>query len=527
MKVSTVERMREMDRRAMDIYGLKDELLMENAGNASFFAFFNESKGKGKNIAVVVGSGNNGGDGLVVARKFFSLGAMGYNVKIFLCSDPAKFKNSTLMNYEIVKKIGIPTEQIDNTEDFSKVLKKYDVIVDAIFGTGLGRDITGHYREVVDVINRSGKFVCSIDIPSGINGNTGQVMGTAVKANCTVTFGAPKLGNILYPGYNHCGKLFVTRISFPPEIYDADDIHTMINMPEELPLRDESGHKGSFGDVLFIAGAKNYYGAPYFSSISFLKAGGGYSRLATPISVAPFIASKGNEIVLVPLKETEEGTISAENVDMLLKLSGEVDFVVIGPGLSLNSETGKLVREFVSKVEKPVLIDGDGLTHVASGLESIKNRKDTTVLTPHPGEMARLTKLSIKDVVNNRVEIVRKTAMDLNAIIVLKTAHSLVAYPDGNIFINTTGNSALATAGSGDVLTGVIAAMKGLGLNTENAVSTGVFMHGLAGEFASAKLGKDGVTAQDILEHLPITVKEYRENYNNITRDYHGKIFMI
>jgi len=527
MRVTTVDKMREMDKTAINKYGIKGEILMENAGNASFFAFFNESMKYGKRVAVVVGSGNNGGDGLVVARKFNSMGDMEYKVKVFLCSDPEKFKGSALMNYEIAKNIGIPIELIDNKDKFVNEIENFDVIIDAIFGTGLSRDITGKYNEIIKAINNSGKHVCSVDIPSGINGNNGQVQGVAIKANCTVTFGAPKLGNMLYPGFDYCGKLFVTRISFPPEIYDCNDVQTMINIPTRLPVRNESGHKGSFGDVLFIAGAKNYYGAPYFSAISFLKAGGGYSRLATPASVAPFIAAKGNEIVLIPLKETEDGSISVENIDELIKISSKVDFVVIGPGLSLNEETGRFVKEFVNKVERPILIDGDGIALISDNLKSIRNRKNITILTPHPGEMSKITGFSINQIMENRVEIVRQTAKELKSIIVLKGAHSLIGYPDGYVLINTSGNSALATAGSGDVLTGVIAAMMGLGLEIKESVSTGVFIHGFSGEIASENIGKDGVTAQTIIDFLPIALKNYRENYNEVTKNYHNKIFIV
>ena len=527
MRVFTVEKMREMDKKAIESYGIKGEILMENAGNASFFAFFNETKGKGEKIAVIVGGGNNGGDGLVVARKFYSMGEMGYKVKVFLCADPSKFKGSALINYEIIRKIGIPSETIVNPDDFSREIKSFDIIIDAIFGTGLSREVTGKYKGIIEAINSSGKYVCSVDIPSGVNGNNGQVQGVAVRANCTVTFGGPKLGNVLYPGFDYCGKLFVTRISFPPEIYNSNDVLTMISIPPILPVRNEYGHKGTFGDALFIAGAKNYYGAPYYSALSFLKSGGGYSRLATPESVAPFVAGKGNEIVLIPLKETETGSISIENLDKVLTIGSGVDFIVIGPGLSLNNETGEFLKEFVKREEKPILIDGDGITLVSSDLESIRKRKSPTILTPHPGEMSRITGISINEIMGNRIEIIKQTAKDLGSIIVLKGAHSAIAYPDGRILINTSGNSAMATAGSGDVLTGVIAAMHGLGLKIEDSVSAGVFIHGLAGELASKDIGKDGVTAQSILDYLPLAVKLYRENYDDIIKNYHGKIFMI
>ena len=227
--------------------------------------------------------------------------------------------------------------------------------------------------------------VFSVDIPSGINGDTGEVMGVAVKADYTVTFGLPKLGNMLYPGHDHCGKLYVSHISFPPALYDSRAIKVAINNPVELPERARDTHKGSYGKALFIAGSSSYLGAPYFSALSFLKAGGGLSYLATPKSISPFIASKGSEIVFVPQKETASGSIALENKDELLEFSQTVDMVVLGPGLSLASETQELVRKLAPKIDKPLLIDGDGITAIAEDLGKIRKREAPTILTPHSG----------------------------------------------------------------------------------------------------------------------------------------------
>ena len=523
MKVSTVAQMRNLDRGAMEEFGISDDLLMENAGQAVYSVILKEFGIKNKKFIIFCGGGNNGGDGLVVARKIHSNGG---EATIFLL-DETKFKGIARRNFEIVSKMPIEICRISSIESIRSAIFDSDALVDAIFGTGLTREVSGIYKDVIQVINESKKTVFSVDIPSGINGDTGEVMGTAVKANYTVTFGLPKIGNMLYPGYDRCGKLYVSHISFPPSLYNADSIKVEINNPIELPERDKNAHKGDFGEVLFIAGASSYLGAPYFSALSFLKAGGGYSRLAAPISISSFLATKGSEIVFVPQKETSSGSIALENKDELLELSQRVDMVVMGPGISLNEETQELVRELALEIQKPLLIDGDGITAISKDIEIIKRRKSATILTPHLGEMSRITKVEIGEINKNKIAILQRTAREFNAIIVLKGAHSFIGYPDETVYINLSGNPGMATAGSGDVLTGTIAAMFGLGLPLRDAVRMGVFIHGFSGDLAAADKGEDGITAQDILDYLPTTMKRHREGFNEISENLYESIFIV
>jgi len=520
MKISTIAQMRALDKTAIEKYGMTQELLMENAGMAAFSILSEKAGIRNKKHIVFCGIGNNGGDGLVVARKIHSNGG---RVKVYLIGDAARFSGAAALNLEIATRMGVPVSRLESVDDVKSMLPRCDTVVDALLGTGIARDVSGLYGDVIEMINSSGKTILSMDIPSGVNGDTGRIMGIAVQADYTVTFGLPKIGNMLFPGHALCGELSVTHISFPPIMMTADDLKIETGPMLKLPPRNPDGHKGSFGQALFIAGAAGYYGAPYLSAMSYLKAGGGYSRLAAPASITPFIAGRGSEIVFVPQKETSAGGISFENKQALLELAHKMDMVILGPGLSLESETRQIVRELATEIDRPLLIDGDGISAISKNPEIIRQRTASTILTPHLGEMSRLTKKTIREIEKNKIDAVRRTACDLQAIVVLKGAHSLIGFPDEKIFINLSGNSGMATAGSGDVLTGTIGAMFGMGLPVKKAVIKGVFIHGLAGDLAAARQGEDGTTAKEILKTLPRAVKMDRAGFSGkLKRRYEG-----
>lgn len=524
MKIARVAEMQDLDRRAMEEFGIPPEILMENAGEASYSVVSREFGVTGKRFTILCGLGNNGGDGFVLARKLHSNGG---HVRVLLFGRREELKGPARKNFDIISRMPIEIESPESVESVKDAFCHSDAIVDAMFGTGLTRAVAGIHEDVIQSINESQTCVFSIDIPSGVNGDTGQVMGVAVRADYTITYGLPKIGNLLYPGNALCGKLYLSHISFPPSLYDTDSIKVEINTPVELPRREKDTHKGTYGKALFIAGSSSYLGAPYFAALSFLKAGGGLSYLAAPKSISPFLASRGSELVLIPQKETSAGSIALDNRDDLLAFSRDMDMVVVGPGLSLNDETQELVVELAKKSRTPLLVDGDGLTAIARDIQCIKNREAETILTPHPGEMSRIAGTAVSDVTTNRIEVLRKTARELNSIIVLKSAHSLIGYPDETVFINTSGNPGMATAGSGDVLTGTIAAMNGLGLPIRNAARMGVFIHGLSGDLAARDRGEDGITAQDILDYLPCAVKHVRENLEDISRNFYGSVTVI
>lgn len=510
MNISTVAEMRALDQAAIEQYGIAAELLMENAGHAAYTVLAETVGIRGSTFVVCCGTGNNGGDGLMLARKIHSSGG---TVRVFIVGDPEKYTGAARQNLDILRRLPIEVQPLQAIDPLRVRIAAGDVIVDALLGTGITREVAGLYREVIEQINQRPRHrrVLSVDIPSGVNGDTGQVLGEAVQADYTVTFGLPKLGNLLFPGFTRCGRLYVSHISFPPELYNAEHFKVALNDPPALPPRPVTGHKGSFGDVLVIAGAAAYFGAPYFAASAFMKAGGGYARLAAPRAIVPVIAGRASELVFVPQQETPAGSIALSNKAALLELAEQVDIVVLGPGTSLNDETQQLVRELAAALNKPLVLDGDGLTAVCANLDILRTRSTATVLTPHLGEMARLTGLSVPEIGRDSIPIVQRTARDLNAIIVLKGAHSLIGAPDGRVWINLSGNSGMATAGAGDVLAGALAAMVGQGLTLIDAVKKGVFVHGVAGDLAAAELGEDGITAQNLLNALPQAVRSDRQ----------------
>jgi len=507
MKVSSVAEMRALDRGAIEGFGIPEDLLMENAGEAACAVLGREVGLAGKRFVILCGVGNNGGDGFVVARRLHAAQAV---LKVVVVGDENRLRGAALKNRQILSRLPVKVEALKDINHLAADLAACDVVVDALLGTGLSRPVAGLQHEIIERVNGSGKTVLSLDVPSGVHGDTGSVLGAAVRADLTVTFGLPKRGNLLWPGFGHCGTLYLSPLSFPPSMIEAAGLQVAVNDPLPLPPRHPQGHKGTFGDALFIAGAGSYYGAPYLATMSFLKAGGGYARLATPAAMTPFLANKAPEIVFAPQQETPTGSIALGNKAALLALAERVDFVVLGPGLSLDAESQQLARELAAELNKPLLIDGDGITAFCEEPKILANRQAPAILTPHAGEMARLTGRSATEVEAGRIAIVQETAARLGALIVLKGAHSLIGSADGQVFINLSGNSGMATPGSGDVLTGTIAAMFGLGLAIPEAVRMGVFVHGLAGDLAAAETGADGLVASDILRALPAAMRQAR-----------------
>ncbi len=524
MRVSTVDEMRQLDQRAVSELGVPEPLLMENAANGVYRVIREVYGVADRRFTVVCGTGNNGGDGLASARL---LKASGGVPEVLLLGPVDRLGETSRLNYEMASACGVPVHVDGNPDDLPSMLHRAHVVIDAVLGTGISGEVRGRAADVIDMLCAGRRPVVSVDIPSGVNGNTGEICGRAVRAEHTVTFGLPKRGSFLYPGAGQCGELWVTPISFSPELVASAGISVALNLPAALPPRPAHGHKGTFGDVLVVAGAASYYGAPVLASGAVLRAGGGYVRLAAPDVVVPHLAAPGSEIVFQPMPSTQQGSLARSAGERLAELGGSVDFAVVGPGLSLDSETTELVRWLVAHLEAPALLDGDGLSALVGNLGLITDRDQPTVLTPHPGEMARLRGVSVAEVVADPIAAAMGLARDTGAIVVLKGAHSLIASPDGDVRINVTGNCGMGTAGSGDVLTGTIAAMYGLGLDVLEAARAGVLVHGLAGDIAAEELGEDGVVASDILDSLPAAVAVYRSDHAEETADNWGAVHLL
>lgn len=495
--------------------GINQDLLMENAGNAIYSLLKKDFYIKNKNILILAGPGNNGGDGLVLARKLFS---NNINVEVVFTSGVDNYRGSARKNLDLLIKLGISQKNYFDIEDFSNYLKNFDIIIDGIFGTGLNKTIDDSINEIIKAVNNCKKEIISIDVPSGINGDTGEVTGNCIKATKTIVLGSPKIGNLLYPGTYYCGDIFLDNLTIPPSL--TENVKNLLNIPIRYRKRLEDSHKGSFKKVFFVGGGKGYFGAPYLNSVSFLKSGGSYSNLACPESLTSTLALKANEIVFYPLKETREGNISIENLKTIIDNGEEKDLVVIGGGFSTEEEPQRLINIVASKITKPLIIDADGLNALKDKTDILIHRVAPTVLTPHLGEMSKLCGKSIEEIKKDSINIARDFATKFRVILVLKDARTIIAYPNGEVYINITGNSALSVAGSGDILAGIISAQFSLGLSIEDAARMGVFIHGLCGDLLKESIGQDGVMAEDILNNLPKTLKYYRENFDEILANY-------
>lgn len=509
MKLATGEEMREVDKRAREEYGLSELVLMENAGSFAARTLADCLGGiGGKSLVIVAGSGNNGGDALVAARHLSCLGA---RVKVFLAGEREHLKESPAAVLHTLERMGIDISSLDSDRDFDRLrlaLRFAGGVVDGILGTGFQGELRKKTLRILESINESHAFVLSLDIPSGVNGDTGDVETLAIHADATVTFGVPKPGHFLAAGARSTGKLFVDSIGLPPSLLSSDDIkQSLIDDElalEILPQRDWAAHKGTCGNLLVVAGSRGMTGAAALSSMAALRAGAGLVTLAVPESLQELLAAKLTEVMTLPLPE--EANLAGRPaglhaIETLQKSAGHYDAMLLGPGLGRAPETLELVRIVAKEAPCPVVLDADAIFAFRGHLGDFQDFRKVPILTPHLGEMAGLLGLSAAEIRKDLVGTVRRAAQDLQAIFVMKSECTLVAYPDGDVFFTTKGNAGMATAGSGDVLAGTVLGLLKQMKEMALAPLLGVYLHGLAGDLAYEEQG-DGLVAGDILASL-------------------------
>ena len=518
MKIVTAKEMQDIDRIAIDDYGIPGIVLMENAAKgvvASLFKKFPDIKDK--KIGIFAGKGNNGGDGLAVARL---LTDKGIATKVYLLSKKDMLRGDAKTNLEKAEEIGIKILEItslDKLEAIKDNIRKKDIFIDAMFGTGLTSGVKGYYTDIINFINSLKKIVLSIDIPSGLSSDTGEIIGEYIRADMTVALCLPKIGEILYPAAEYVGELNVVDIGIPELIINNRDIK--INLIEEkdaagiLPKRKPDTHKGTYGHLAVIAGSRGKGGAAALSSISALRAGTGLVTLALPKCLTVSFEAGIPEVMTLPLPDTKEGTIDKSALNTLINFLEGKSAVLIGPGITTNPSTSSLIKNLVKKISCPMLIDADGLNIIADKIELLKDKPFPVIVTPHPGEMARMLNTTSKEIQTNRIEASRKLSAEYGIYVILKGARTIVATPEGEVYINPTGNPGMATAGTGDVLSGIIVGFMAQGLSARDSSILGVYLHGLAGDIAAEKLSQTALIASDLIKTFPEAIKKV-ERFN-------------
>lgn len=516
MKVVTAAEMRQIDRDTIEGIGIPGIVLMETAGSAIVGAI-KQHYPTVQRIGILVGKGNNGGDGLVIARQ---LAHTGHDVHIFLVSPVDSFTGEAALNLQIVKNLGLRIEEIvsDAKPDSERStalngIVGCELLIDAIFGTGLRGAVRDPIATIIDTINRCSTPILSVDLPSGLDADTGNPLGTCVQADRTVTIGLPKRGLLVYPGAELAGALEVVDIGFPKQVINSQDSKinrtTAVEASEWIPQRPSASHKGTYGRVLVVAGSTGMTGAAALASEAALRAGAGLVTLAIPKSLNPILEGLLPEVMTLPLSETEAGSLSVAAAAAILEFAEKTKSVLaIGPGISQHPDTVALVHQLARenqghKLGGRMVIDADGLNAIAQNREIMSFLDRETVLTPHPGEMARLTNTSVSILEEDRIRTAQTYASEHGVTLVFKGAPTVISAANGDVWINSTGNPGMGTGGMGDVLTGIIAGLMAQGLSGERAAALAVYIHGLAGDTVSERLGMHGLIASDVLKAVP------------------------
>jgi hydroxyethylthiazole kinase-like uncharacterized protein yjeF len=498
MKLLTAGAMKEADRKTIEELGLPGAVLMETAGMRVTEAMIAKVPPPAR-VVVLAGPGNNGGDGLVAARQ---LQRAGYRVSLWSTVAPGAYRGDAAINYNFLMHSGFLIRHILKEADLKELkadLQGTAVVVDALLGIGVDRPVEGLLAGVIDAVNESGIPVLAVDVPSGIYADTGSAPGSAIKARWTVTFAFPKRGLMFFPGAELAGEILVADIFIPSFLVDDEPVAVsrIEQVQALLPPRRPDAHKGSFGRVMIAAGSPGMSGAAVLAGRAALRGGAGLVYLAVPSSVRPAVENKLVEVIVRELPELQPGIPAAAAVKTLLNLSSECRVLAVGPGLP--AEAGAFVKELVEECPLPMVIDAGALGALENNPDILLKARHQPVITPHAGEMARLTGSSPEAVQQNRLEVAGEYAARWNAVVVLKGAYTVIAAPDGKMWVNPTGGPVLASAGTGDLLTGLIAALIAQGLTPLDAAVVGAFIHGLAGDLLKPARGR---VAGDVLKNF-------------------------
>lgn len=508
--VVTAKEMAEMDRYAIEKIGIPGMVLMENAGR-KVVSVIKEMLGtvENKNIIIFCGKGNNGGDGYVVARDLLNMGA---NVQTYLVGRFEDVKDDAKRNLLILKSLGYGVLQISRLEHIESHMGAH-LVVDALLGTGVKGALKGFMSEIADHVNKIDAPIVAIDLPSGVETDTGAVSGACVRASATITMAFVKRGLLLSPGREHAGRVVVADIGIPKSIIKERTVKCFRvdrkYIKNVLPQRTSDTFKNRCGQVFLLAGSVGLTGAAALSSEAVLRIGAGMAMLGIPKSLNSIIEEKLTEVMSMPLPETDAQSLSFESKKMVAERFPWANVLALGPGLSTHGDSTKLVKWILRNFDKPIVLDADAINCIAEQSEVLKRAKGPLILTPHPGELSRLIGLSTKEILADPIEVVQKHARNLNVILVLKGAPTIIGSPDGYVFINSTGNPGMATAGMGDVLTGVIAGLVAQGMSPLDGALAGVYLHGLAGDISKSKMGEAGLIAGDVLQNLPLAMRSF------------------
>jgi ADP-dependent NAD(P)H-hydrate dehydratase / NAD(P)H-hydrate epimerase len=486
--------------------GTPVETLMERAGHAVARAAVLLGGGAyGRRAVVVCGKGSNGGDGLVAARY---LARWGVGVDVFSLAEPAP--GPSVHMSERLRDAGVPLRHYQS-DAFRRAVGRADVVIDAIFGTGFRGAVEGPHAEAIEAIENSGPPVVAVDIPSGVEGDSGAVRGPAIHADVTVTFGAPKVGTVLQPGAAHAGVLEVADIGFPPDLVRGEAVMVESeDVARLLPPRPPETHKRATGVVLVVGGSRTMTGAPLLVARGAYRIGAGLVTMAVPEGVLPVVQGGITEATFLPLPEGATGAVTEAAWDTVADRIEGVDAVALGPGLSTDRGAAAFVRRLVGECPAPVVVDADAITAFAGSVGDLAPRASDAVVTPHAGEFGLLVGMPAAEVIEDRIGFTRKAAAEARAVVLLKGSRTVIASPDGEVRISPTGTSALATGGTGDVLTGAVAGALARGLSPIDAATAAAFVHGLAGQIAGGDLA-EGTMASDVARAIPTALTRIRE----------------